>query len=254
MGGILGGGGSKSTSTTNGFNALPEDIRATFSNLSQGINQQLLQPNSGQAFAPLAQTADETRAFDILRQGFAPTASSLQNDMSMLMNPYNQNVINEMNRQAGGQFSTLNDALNQSGQLGSNRTILGANDVDMARQNQIGSFLSNQYNQNMGYALNQLPALRQADSQALLGIGEFQRNQNAQQQQAPISALMAAAQAMGVLPTSEGSGTSTTKSGGGGIMPAIGAAGGLLSGLGAVGAFGSGASGITWNSPRIGVV
>lgn len=224
---ILGGSSSSGTSKS-GFQALPKNLQNQFSPFAGQINQYTNPANAGvtQAFTPMGQTADENQAFSMMRQGFTPNAQSLQSDISMQMNPYNSYVIDEINRQAGGDYSLLKQSLSEAGQIGSNRQILGANDIDLSRQNQIGGFLQGQFNNSLSNAMNVLPGLRSQDASGLLGIGDFQRQLQLQQGQAPISALQAG---MGLMSPWFGGSTSTnTSSGSGGI-------GGLLSGVGAVG-------------------
>lgn len=215
MGSAIGGSGSsdssqQANSASNGFNSLPQSIQQAFSGLGTAVNNQILSPAGTSAFTPLAQTPDETNAYSMLEQGFAPTATSLNNNINMLMNPYNNSVINQLNTQANGQNSILKQAMNSAGQTNSNRGILGANDIDQNRIDQIGSFLNGQFNTDQNAALTTIPGLQQQDANNLLTVGSDQRNLATQTAQAPINAIMAAAQAMGVLPKVEGSSTSNS--------------------------------------------
>lgn len=140
-------------------------------------------------FTPMAQTAEETAAFDAIRRGFTPTEESLRADIAMQMNPFNDSVINEINRQGSGAYSMLKQGLNEAGQSGSNRTLLGANDIDLSRMNTIGGFLQGQYNTSLNNAMNVLPGQRTADAQNMLSIGDFLRKLDMQTKQAPITAL-----------------------------------------------------------------
>lgn len=218
-------GGSKSSSKA-GFGALPKNIRGQFSPFASQIEQYTNPANAGvtQSFTPMPQTPDETQAFSLMRQGFAPTPQSIQSDMAMQMNPFNASVIDEINRQGGGQYSLLKQAMNEAGQVNSNRQLLGANDIDLSRMNQIGGFLQNQFNTSMGNALNVMPQMRAQDASGLLNIGDFMRQLQMQTQQAPVNALGAG---MNLINPWLGGSTSSTK-GGGGI-------GGLLQGAGAIG-------------------
>lgn len=193
MGSILGGGGSKGSSSQSGYSALPQILHDTFNPLGQAVGQFTNPNNPGvvNRFTPLAQTADETRAFDQFRQGFAPTSQSIASDIAMQQNPFDQYVINGINREAQGKNSILQQNQNAAGQLGSNRGMLGANDIDLTRLNQIGGFLQNNYDKSLNNAINVLPQQRSADASALLGIGDFQRNLQSQTNLAPISALQA---------------------------------------------------------------
>lgn len=222
------GGGSSSAS---GYAALSKPLKQAFDPFGQAINQYTLPSNEGvlEMFTPMAQTGDETNALNMMRQGFAPTQESLTSDIAMQMNPYNSFVIDEINRQSGGQYSLLGQAMNEAGQMGSNRQMLGANDIDLSRTNQIGGFLQNQYNTAMGNAMTTLPGLRQQDAQNLLGVGSFERSLDELTRQAPLTALQAGTNLMA--PFLSGS-TSSNKQGSD-IAGTIGGVGGLLTGLAA---------------------
>lgn len=194
MGGILGGGsGSGSSSSKSGYSALPKILKDAFNPLGQAVGQFTNPNNPGvtDAFTPLAQTAGETNAINNINNGFTPTAQSLQSDLSMLQNPFDSSVIDEINRQGQGQYSVLNQALSGAGQLGSNRSLLGANDIDLSRMQQIGTFKQSQYNNALGQIFNNLVPQRQQDAQNQLGAGTFQRALDSQTKQAPINALQA---------------------------------------------------------------
>lgn len=239
---ITGGGGGKSTSKS-GYGAAPKflqkQLQSQVANTAAFVDPS--NPDNIARFTPIDQTADETRAYDLIRQGFSPTADSLSSDLSMLSNPYTDSIISEINRQSQGANSVLQQNVSGAGQLNSNRSILGANDIDLARTNQIGSFLGDQYNRNLNYALTTLPALRAADATGLAGIGADQRSLAFQQAQAPVVATQTQAGLNAQFPAST---IQTQKSGGGSLL---GNVGGLLSGissLGGSGGFLSGASGI----------
>lgn len=226
-----GKGGSKSSSKS-GFAALPKQLQNDFGTIGEQLARWTnpARADVRSMFTPMGQTADETAAFDMMRGGFAPTAESLSSDISMQMNPYNQHVIDEINRQARGEYSLLNEAMNQAGQFGSNRTMLGANDIDLTRTGQIGQFLQGQYNTAMNNALTTIPGLRQQDAQNMMGIGSFMRGLDTSTRQAPIAALQAGTSMM--TPFMSGS-TSTQSSGGGGLLGGLGNIGGFLSGFNA---------------------
>lgn len=230
MSGLFGGSKSQSKS---GYSALPKNLKESFGPLGVAIGQYTDPNREGvtEMFTPMGMTGDESAAFDMMRGGFTPTAQSLQSDISMQMNPYNQFVIDEINRQSGGQYSLLNQALSGVGQLGSNRQLLGANDIDLSRTNQIGGFLQGQYNTALNNAMTVMPGLRQQDASNLMGIGGFQRGLDTQTRQAPISALQAGT---GMLGPFMSGGTSTQKQSGG-ITDLLMGAGGLAMGLGSMG-------------------
>lgn len=209
-------GGSDSSSNSNsssqsGWNLLPPEIQNTFKNFSNQVNAQI--PNATSAYTPIPQTADETAAIGQLRQGYAPTADSLNADVGMLMNPFNNYVINNVNREAGGNYSILKQALNEAGQFGSNRQALGANDIEQTRLNTIGNLQAQNYDQAINKVFSNLIPLRQQDTQNLFDIGSFQRSLAQATNAAPITGLQEIAKALGILPTSGGStstGTSTS--------------------------------------------
>lgn len=224
---LLGGSESKSSSE-GGFMQLPEEIQQTFKSLSTDISNYLRPGGLGSSFfTPMGVTEDENKAFSILRDGFTPTAESFGNDMSMLMNPFDNFVIDDINRQGSNEFSILKQAMNNAGQVNSNRSILGANDIDLSRMNQIGKFRQDQYNTNIDHVLKTLPALRAADAGSLLEIGDFMRNLDLETKQAPIQSILTAAKAMGVLPTDGGTvskGSSSSSQGIGSTISGIAAA------------------------------
>ena len=177
-----------------GFRAWPTWMQDVYRNIGKGVQSTMFTgegvPNSAM-FTPMGVTPDEQRAFEMMRAGFTPTPESLNADIGMFQNPFNESVINDINRQAGGEYSILKQAMTDAGQFGSNRQMLGANDIDLTRTNQIGRFLQDQFNNSMKYAL-QMPAFRSADAAGLAGIGDFTRNLDMQTKQAPVAALQAA--------------------------------------------------------------
>lgn len=197
-----GGGSSGSQQSTSGFKDLPPEIQNAFKDLAVQAQGYLPGNNASTVgmFTP-QQSALTTQANNTIGQGFAPTAQQYQNSIDMQMNPFNSSVINEINRQAQGQNSVLQQNLNAAGQFGSNRSFLGANDIDLSRQNQIGSFLQNQYNTASQNALTTIPQLQAQSAQAQLQAGQAQQAFGSQVQQAPIQSLAAIAQILGVLPT-----------------------------------------------------
>lgn len=147
-------------------------------------------------------------AFQSLMQGFAPTAESLQSDISMFMNPYNDAVINQINREATGQNSLVNQAANRAGQMGSNRSFLATSDVEQNRLNNIGQFYQGQYDSAINNVLNKLVPQRAADAATALTVGQ-------QSTQAPLQALMSQLGLLQGVPTSFGSNQQAQSSGGG---------------------------------------
>lgn len=179
-------------------------IPSAGTNLSAGVGSDL--------FTPLGQTAGETQAYNAINKGFAPTASSISSDVAMQKNPFDQYVIDAINRQGQGQNSVLQQNLDKAGQFGSNRSALGANDIDLSRLQQIGQFEQGQYNTNLNNALTTLPTARASDASAQLAAGGAQRTLNQQTKQAPITGLQTIAQILGILPTNSGTSSGSSHS------------------------------------------
>jgi len=253
-------GSKKTTIPATGFYALPQSYRDLYTGLLGQANNVLL-PNgqlNTEMFTPMGQTADETRAFDMIRQGMAPTSESLGRDISMLMNPYDEFVIGAMNREAQGQNSLVNQAATRAGQMGSNRSFLGTSDVEQQRLNNIGQFRQGQYNTSLVAALNDLPRLRQQDISNLTNIGGFQRELDTQTRQAPLNAINAGTQTLGGFKTEFGdfgSPQRTVKSGGiGGMLGSIGGIVGTAIGGPIGGAIGGGLGGLAGGGGIMGAI
>lgn len=219
-------GGQKTTIPATGYYALPGDLKDQYQSFWQAIPGATAADN----FKMPDYNQDQQSAFSMVRGAANPTSSSISQLLSSYMNPYNDYVIQGINREAQGQNSILKNAMTQAGQLGSNRGLLGANDIDLTRQNQIGGFLQSQFNNALQTGLGQ----QQQGIQNLLGIGNQQQQQQFQNQQAPLQGLQAQ---QGLLqPTVDYVGKSspeqTIKTGGG--------IGGLLSGLGSIASLATG--------------
>jgi len=216
-------GKQKTKVPASGFYSQPQAYQDLY-NSALGQANSVLPQLSADAFTPLAQTADETQAFDLARQGLG-TEQNFNKNISMLMNPYDEYVINDLNRQAQGNNSLVNQAATQAGQQGSNRSFLGTSDVEQNRLNSIGQFRQSQYNNAVNQALGPLAGLQQQDISNLLGIGTFQRGLDYETNMAPLNSANAQLGLLNSVPTSFGNfGTKeqTIKTGGG--------LGGLLSG------------------------
>jgi hypothetical protein len=227
-GGLLGGGKSGSSSTVGGFSTLPTEIQNAYTTFADQIKNQLTNGNLSQAYRPMDLNAGEQSALQKTYQGFAPTAETLQSDIAMQQNPFDQYVIDAINRESQGANSILGQNLTRAGQMGSNRQMLGANDIDLTRLQQIGQFKQGNYQQALQNALNVLPASRRQDAGSALGAGTYERQLGLQQQTAPVTALQQIGQALGILPTASGSSTTTEKSGGS-TLQTIGGIGSILS-------------------------
>lgn len=236
-------GGKKVTIPATGFYSQPQAYQDLYTGLLSGANSTLLP--GGQfnynMFKPTPITEGERAGLASMAQGFTPNQESLQSDLSMLMNPFDEYVINDLNRQSQGQNSLVKQFGNQAGQMGSNRNFLGTSDVEQNRLNSIGGFRQSQYNNSLNTIFNNLVPSRRADATGQLTGGAYGRELQAQQDQAPFNALMQAYGLFNGIPTEFGNfGTKqqTIKTGGGlgGILGGLGQiaslAGGPLGGIG----------------------
>ena len=228
----------KTTVPATGYYALPNMYRALYDRNLNAASSALYDEDGkikNDLFTPLPTTADEQAAFDIARNRMAPTQESLTADVNMLMNPYNDFVINDINRQAAGENSLVNQLAGRAGQIGSNRSFLGTSDVEQNRLNNIGQFRQNQYNTAINQALSVLPALRQQDISNLMNVGSFERGLDTATRQAPITGVQTAQDVLNGVRTEFGNfGTpeTTIKTGGGlgGILGAVGSIAGTALG------------------------
>ena len=216
---LLGGSDSISSNKT-GFSALPADIRAQLEQFAPEITANTLPSQGGAtAFTPLPATGDENTAFDRLRTGLTPTSETLGADIALQDNPFQQSVIDKVNREAAGDFSILKQAQDQAGQFGSNRGITGASDIEERRLETIGNLEANQFNTALENALTKIPGLRSEDIAGLLGIGGFEREIERGTKQAPISALQAGTSLFS--PFLQGGESFGKSSSSGGLLPAL---------------------------------
>jgi len=233
-------GGKKVTIPATGFYAQPQAYQDLYTGLLTGANNTLLP--GGQfnydMFKPTPITEGEKAGLASMAQGFTPTAQSLQSDLSMLMNPYDEYVINDLNRQAQGQNSLVKQFGNQAGQMGSNRNFLGTSDVEQNRLNSIGTFRQGQYNNSLNTIFNNLVPSRRADATGQLTGGAYGRELQAQQDQAPFNALMQGYGLFNGIPTEFGN-FGTPKQ----VIKTGGGLGGLLGGLGQIASFAGGPAG-----------
>lgn len=239
--GFFGGGGSQTVNIpATGFYAQPDAYRNLYKGVLGDAND-LFGRNSTvdttAMFTPMGLNAGEQSGLNSIYQGFTPTSESLGQDLSMLMNPFDDYVINDINRQATGNNSLVNQAATRAGQQGSNRSFLGTSDVEQNRLNSIGQFRQGQYNTAVNQVLNNLVPQRSADAYGALTAGTYERDLSNQTKQAPYTALMAGQQALAGIPTQFGdfgSEAQQIKVGGGG-----GGLGGLLGGIGQIASVGS---------------
>lgn len=211
-----GSSGKQSSTSTSGFSLLPQQIQDAFTNLAtQGTN--LLAPNGGSPNSALftlpSLNPSSTNALgQIENQNFAITPQSIQSGINEQINPYNSSVIDQIERAATGDESQLNSYLTEAGQFGSNRGMLGASDISRAAADQVGSFLNGEYNTALDNALTTIPQNNAQSALESLQGGQFQQQQTLQNKQAPVSALVALAQLMGVLPQTGGSQSQSSES------------------------------------------
>lgn len=205
-------GGSQSSSGSqaqSGFALLPSELQAAFKNYATDLTDTFAGDTSTM-FTPLGQTDYETSALSAISRGLSPTQESLTSDIAMQMNPFNEFVINDINRQAQGDYSILKQAATDAGQFGSNRQMLGANDIEQTRLNTIGKLQQDQYNKALENSLNEMSSLRQGDIANQFTAGEFLRNLDMSTQQAPIASLRTFGELLGALPQSGGSTSSSS--------------------------------------------
>lgn len=227
--------GKTTTIPATGFYAQPKPYQNLYNDLSATTNAVMYGPyGSGlDTYRPMDLTGGEQSALAKLNAGFSPTQASLQQDIGMFMNPYEQDVIGGMNREAQGANSLVNQAATRAGQQGSNRSFLGTSDVEQNRLNNIGQMRGNQYNQAINQVMNGLIPQRVNDAQNALTAGSYQRELDLQQKQAPMQFVNQGWNTLNQIPTEFGNFGSKeqkikTKGGFGGLLssaaPFIGAA------------------------------
>lgn len=220
---ILGGSSSKSTQSS-GYGALPKVAQEAMDAVTKQGQSMLLGANGGQIFSPLAQTAQETQAFNLMQ--LPTTQQGVQSLVGNYLNPFQDYVTQGINKQAEGEFSLYKQALSGAGQMGSNREFVNAAAADEARLNAIGSTMAGNYNNAQSTALGQ----NQQSIANLLSQGEFNRGMDGQTKQSDLAALQAMAQLLGVYPaTSQGTSKSESSNGIGGLVQGAGAIAGLFS-------------------------
>lgn len=195
----------KTVTPASGFYAMPGSYQSAYNNTLSSANNILFK--NGQ-IDPSMFTA-EGAGYNALMGGMAPTQESINSDIAMQQNPYDQYVIDAINREAQGANSIMNANQARAGQFGSNRGLLGANNIDLTRLGQIGQFKQQGFNTAMQNALTTLPGMRQTDAMNNMNL-------TMQNKQAPYTALQAAQGLLGGMPTQFGQfGTPqyTTKSG-----------------------------------------
>ena len=204
--GSLFGTPSKSV-TESGFQKLPEQLQAPFTQFGEQLTGTFADRPT-----PVP-SAVEQQAFGQIGAGIAPTPETLQQDISMLMNPFDKFVIDEINRQAQGAGSLVSQQATQAGQQGSNRAFLGASDVEQRRLGDIGRFKQGQFDTAIQNVLGPLSGLKQQDISNLLTSGQLQRD-------IPFQDLERFGGLLQALPQSGGA-TAVQKGGTGGIVSSL---------------------------------
>lgn len=213
FGGSSGGG---SQSSTSGYSALPPALQSAFTTLGTGLASAATSASNagGGAFTPTPISSAQQTAVNNVNNGFAPTASSIATNQAMQMDPYMQSVIGGVNQNANAADSVFNQSLaNAGGGPDSNRSILGANDIQQTENNTIGTLLSNQWNTAMNNSLTTIPQAQAADAANQLSVGSGLQSLQNQTNMAPITALLTGIS--GISPftaggTSSGSNSSTS--------------------------------------------
>lgn len=217
--GLFGGSESRSdASSRSGFSMLPPELQKAFKDYATQTTEGFTDGGFSGAFTPADLTSTEEGALSDISAGVTPTAETIGSDISMLMNPFDESVINEINRQSMGDASILNQQLARAGQVGSNRSMLGASDIERTRLNDIARFKQDQYNKALDASLGSLSESRRGDIGLQFAGGELERGLEERRRLAPVTALGAYGQALGAIPqsggaTSTSTGRSTTDSG-----------------------------------------
>jgi hypothetical protein len=203
--GLFGGSKTSQAVPASGYYSMPPEYQKNYKAYNTQLGDLFSNPATAQnMFTPMALGQGEQNALGNLAQGFTATPESINQDLSMLMNPFDQYVTNDINREAQGQNSLVNQFGSQTGQMGSNRNFLATSDVEQNRLNNIGKFKQSQYNTAIDQILNNLTNSRRADAQGALAGGTYQRDLDLQTKQAPFTSLSAYGGLLGAIPTQFG--------------------------------------------------
>lgn len=182
--------GSPSESKS-GLAALPTGDRKRFSRLAHELEMSI----DPSMFSPMGITSEEQEAVDILR-GIVPDEAELDRRIEMLMNPYEDIVVDDINRQFEGDFGALNQLASQAGAFGSSRMRDEMTDIEDARLRSVGAARKAGYDTALQGALYQIPNLQNIQASGLMGFGGLERQIDLQQKQAPITAYSTAINAL----------------------------------------------------------
>ncbi len=203
------GSTSQNSSSANGYSSLPPALQSVFTQLGTQLGDMTNPANPGvtSMFTPTPISAPMQGAVNNVNAGFAPNSDTIKSDMSMQMNPYMDSVIAGVNKNAAASGNVMNQALANTG-VGpdSNRSILGANDIQQSADMTIGNLLSGQFNTAMNNALTTLPTARANDASNVLSVGQGLQTLQNQTNLSPITALLTGLS--GISPFTAG-GTST---------------------------------------------
>jgi len=206
---ILGGSDSKSgNSSQSGFSLLPPELQKAFKDYATNVTGQMgNNATASDLFKLPTLNPGATNAISQLsNQDFTVNPENLNKNIGMqLNNPYQQNVINQIEKAQNGNLSQLNTMLTNAGTFGSNRGVVGASDIANTAADQIGSYMSGQYNNALQNAMTTIPGQQMASANAATGAGQLEQQQKYQNQQSPIASLMAYGQMLGAIPQSGGS-------------------------------------------------
>lgn len=217
---LTGGATSKSSSENlSGLLALPDYATGPYKNLLKEAQNLVGGGRGAQLFTPIGLTAGEQQAQSLTQ--LPNSEEGVQSLISRFMNPYMQSAYDTINREAEGNYSLSKQALNNAGQFGSNREILGAVNADEARLRAIGEAQRTGFNSALGTGLAQ----NQQTIENLMNMGGVEREIGLAGSRAPLDALLAFAQILGTLP-STAKGTSSSKSDSvGGFLPGLSGSG-----------------------------
>lgn len=224
---LFGGSNSnKNEQSTSGFSLLPKSIQDAFTGLATTAGNTLNPggtPNASLETLPSLNSGATNALSQLSNSAFAPTAENVNNSMNLQTNPYDSSVIGSIQNAQNGNLSQLNQYLTNAGQFGSNRGMLGANDIAMQQANQVGTFKNQEFQNAMDNALTTIPQAQTTAAGNAVNAGVTQQGQQMTNQQAPITALAQLAQLMGVLPQSGGSQSTgnSNSSSSNGIIPVL---------------------------------
>jgi hypothetical protein len=200
IGGLMGGGGQSSgsnqSSGATGYGALPSVAQGALNNMTTQGSNLLLNGAGNSMFTPMPLTAQGQQAQALTQ--LPTTQQGVQSMVGNFMNPFQNYVTQQINQQAQGQNSILQNTMAGSGQMGSNRDYLTAGLEDQARMTAIGNADASMYST----ATNQALTSNQATIQNLTGQDALQRQLGLQTAQAPLTALQAMGNLVGNYPAS----------------------------------------------------